>query len=68
MKVILVKRKGLPYSVGCGKYCFFIENDELVKDECLVWIKHIQKDYEEAFELATFAFQNNIFDSTESHW
>jgi|WetSurMetagenome_2_1015567.scaffolds.fasta_scaffold1407104_1 hypothetical protein len=66
-KVIAIKEKDTIISVGCGKYCFSVENNELTFDENVTEFYEKQSkdklvNYLAIFDLCNFAFENNIFD------
>jgi hypothetical protein len=75
--VTLVKRKGKAISIGSDRFCFDIENGEVVhNDASRVGCQQKDSDeggnqnetsYNEAFELAQFAWENSMFDNMENH-
>ena len=66
MKIELVKINKNPVTVVAGKYAFPIENGRIAHNECsrvgAEYNGNI-KDYNDAYELACFAYENNIYDS-----
>jgi hypothetical protein len=70
-KVILVKRKNKPVSVGVGRFCFSIENARLVEDPAQAnGAKFVNKfnEYLDALNLAYWAFCHDCYDMIEEHW
>lgn len=69
-EVTLVTINGKPVSVGVGRFCFSIEDDK-VADNSDQRVGSVAKGqsarYNEAFELAQFAWDNQIFDAVEKH-
>lgn len=71
MKVTLVKNRGVPVSVGVGRNCFSLENGVPVHDEAQkigAEVAGKSKQYQDAFELACWAVENQMYDNTEEHW
>lgn len=70
MKVSLVTLRGKPISVGVGRHCFSIENEQVVPNEaqCIgSKVAGTLERYNDAHELAVFAWTHKIFDETERH-
>lgn len=68
MDVIAVKKDGKIVSVGCGKHCFAVENNTLEKDYHMdEFYSKIgkSKEYNEAFLLCLFAYENDMYDKIE---
>jgi hypothetical protein len=74
IKIELIKVDGIPVSVGAGRFCFSIEGGSITHNEssrigCQVVVesgvgdRDAIKKYDEAFDLATFAWENQIFDA-----
>ena len=70
MKITLVKNRGVPVSVGVGVNCFELESDVPVHNRSQrigAEVSGTIVQYEEAFELACWAVENNMFDNVEEH-
>ena len=68
--VVLVKNNGKSVTVGIDSHCFPVEGTTVVSDlsqeiGCRAMGK--AKEYNEALELAKFAWENQIFDAVEEH-
>lgn len=70
MKVSLVKRSGVPISVGAGPYCFPLENGRVVHSEQQrSGAKYVGKEdaYNQAYELSCLAWEIQVFDNIEEN-
>ena len=70
MKVSLVTRRGTPISVGAGCHCFPIEEGQVVHSEDQRLGSQAAgtlDQYNDAHELAVFAWTHKMFDETERH-
>ena len=70
MKVSLVRINGRPYSIGAGRYCFLLNDDEPTHSEDQrVGSRVVGKEaeYNAAFELACVAAKNKLYDAVEDH-
>ncbi len=74
--IILVKRKGKAISIKSDEFCFDIEDGDVTHNR-VARLECGQKDsndggnqnensYDEAFELAQFAWENSMFDNMEA--
>lgn len=69
-KVVLVINKEVPVSVGVGSNCFPIVDDQITEDNAQrlgATVANKLKHYEDAYNLAIWAWQNQMFDSVEKH-
>jgi hypothetical protein len=65
--VVAIKKDNIIISVWCGRNCFSVEDGKLVFDEHVFEFKKrigglVFKEYNDAFDLCVFAFENNLFD------
>jgi len=71
MKIILVKKNGIPVTIGVGRYSFGIEQGKLVQDECqrigALTTTGDTTAFLEAWGLAQWAWENQVWDSVEEH-
>lgn len=70
MKVILVTKNKIPISVNVGRYCFGIVNELLDSNEVAEAEANLAgkiKDYEEAYNVAAWAWVNKEFDAIENN-
>jgi hypothetical protein len=71
MKVVLVKLHGRPISIGVGGHCFEIngipQHNDAQKLGSMLKSEAAYQVYEQAYDLACWAWENQIFDSTEEH-
>ena len=68
--VVLVTLNGKHISIGVGKYCFPIENDELTcveSQETGAAVSGKQEEFDDAYSLAAWAFMHRMYDSVEKH-
>ncbi len=72
MIVTLVKRNGIPISVGVESHCFDLKNDQVCDNTAqrtgseLRGATSLAK-YTEAFDLAKLAWEIQSFDTVEEH-
>lgn len=70
MKVILVTLHKKPITIGVGSFAFSIKDGKVIHNEDSKVGSQVKNEldaYNEAFDLATFAWENEIFDDTEEH-
>lgn len=70
--VTLVMRNGVPISVGVGRYCFSLENNQVSDNEASRIGSELRgpqtlMEYKEAFDIACLAWGIQEFDTVEEH-